>query len=147
MKKNQNTMRAAPRADYDVGYGKPPIQTRFKKGQSGNPNGRPSAMGSDRARRLALKEAYRPVTVREGDNVISLPAIQAVVRSSFALAVKGNGPAQRAFFKLIDSIERESADSADLRHEAEQKKAQRARDKVIEEARERIMANFDYIRN
>ena len=27
--------------DYNVGYGKPPEETRFKKGQSGNPNGRP----------------------------------------------------------------------------------------------------------
>ena len=26
--------------DYAVGYGKPPRQTQFKKGQSGNPNGR-----------------------------------------------------------------------------------------------------------
>lgn len=26
---------------YDVGFGKPPQHTRFKKGQSGNPNGRP----------------------------------------------------------------------------------------------------------
>jgi len=26
--------------DYEVGYGKPPEQTRFKKGQSGNPKGR-----------------------------------------------------------------------------------------------------------
>jgi hypothetical protein len=29
-------------ADYEVGYGKPPRDTRFKKGQSGNPKGRPS---------------------------------------------------------------------------------------------------------
>lgn len=27
--------------DYEVGYGKPPKRTRFKKGQSGNPKGRP----------------------------------------------------------------------------------------------------------
>ena len=26
---------------YEVGYGKPPKATRFKKGQSGNPKGRP----------------------------------------------------------------------------------------------------------
>ena len=26
--------------DYKVGPGKPPLQTRFKKGQSGNPGGR-----------------------------------------------------------------------------------------------------------
>ncbi|MDJ1018499.1 MAG: DUF5681 domain-containing protein [Paracoccaceae bacterium] len=29
------------RGHYDVGYGKPPKHTRFKKGQSGNPKGRP----------------------------------------------------------------------------------------------------------
>lgn len=27
--------------DYDVGYGKPPVGTRFRKGKSGNPMGRP----------------------------------------------------------------------------------------------------------
>jgi len=30
-----------PGDPYDVGFGKPPKQTRFKKGRSGNPNGRP----------------------------------------------------------------------------------------------------------
>jgi hypothetical protein len=30
-------------SDYEVGYGKPPRATRWKKGQSGNPNGRPKA--------------------------------------------------------------------------------------------------------
>jgi len=28
-------------ADYEVGYGRPPRRTRFTKGQSGNPRGRP----------------------------------------------------------------------------------------------------------
>lgn len=39
----------------DVGYGRPPVHTRFKKGQSGNPKGRPrSAVISDTLRaRLA----------------------------------------------------------------------------------------------
>jgi hypothetical protein len=27
--------------DYEVGYRKPPVATRFKKGQSGNPSGKP----------------------------------------------------------------------------------------------------------
>ncbi len=27
--------------DYEVGYGKPPKHTRFEKGRSGNPKGRP----------------------------------------------------------------------------------------------------------
>lgn len=28
---------------YEIGHGKPPLHTRFKKGQSGNPKGRPRA--------------------------------------------------------------------------------------------------------
>jgi len=31
---------------YAVGYGKPPVHTRFKPGQSGNPRGRPSGKKS-----------------------------------------------------------------------------------------------------
>ena len=30
-----------PSAGYDIGYGKPPEHSRFQKGQSGNPKGRP----------------------------------------------------------------------------------------------------------
>ena len=33
--------KAPNRGDYDVGYGRPPAATRFKKGRSGNPKGRP----------------------------------------------------------------------------------------------------------
>jgi hypothetical protein len=72
-----------------------------------------------RARELALKEAYRLVTVREGDRVMSLPAIQAVMRSQFALAVKGNGPAQRAMIAAIHAMEQElSAEAAAREKEA-----------------------------
>jgi hypothetical protein len=93
--------------EQEVGYGKPPVHTRFRKGQSGNPGGRPRGMTAGKARALALKEAYRPVNVREGDKVITLPAIQAVLRSQVALAAKGNGPAQRALIEAIQAIERE----------------------------------------
>jgi hypothetical protein len=34
-------MSTEPKGDYAIGYGKPPLATRFKKGQSGNPGGRP----------------------------------------------------------------------------------------------------------
>lgn len=105
-------------AEYEVGYGKPPAHSRFQKGRSGNPKGRPRRTIVEQANALALEEAYRPVTVREGENVISLPAIRAVMRSQIALAAKGNGPAQRALISVIREIERAKADSAgQMRHE------------------------------
>jgi hypothetical protein len=37
----RNPMTDDDARDYKVGYKKPPLHTRFKKGQSGNPRGRP----------------------------------------------------------------------------------------------------------
>ena len=107
---------------YEVGYGKPPMHTRFRKGVSGNPRGGSRTQRAARVSALALKEAYRMITVREGDKVTNLPAIQAVMRSQVALAVKGNGPAQRALIAAIHALEQEHAIEA-----AEQAKAAAAR--------------------
>src|SRR5579859_2879712 len=92
---------------YDVGYGKPPHHTRFQKGQSGNPGGRPR--GAERVKQLALDEAYREVAIDEDGEARTMPAIQAVIRAQLALAAKGNGPAQRAVIKMVQAIETERA--------------------------------------
>jgi Family of unknown function (DUF5681) len=102
--------KSADTSKYTVGYCKPPVHSRFRKGQSGNPGGRPRGMTQGKATALALKEAYRPVIVREGDRVITLPAIQAILRSQVALAAKGNGPAQRAIIEAVQAIERDIAE-------------------------------------
>ena len=95
-----------------VGYGRPPVHARFRKGQSGNPGGRPRGITAGRARALALKEAYRMVTVKAGDKITRLPALQAILRGQIALAAKGNGPAQRAVIEVVQAIEREDAAQA-----------------------------------
>jgi hypothetical protein len=95
---------------YEVGYGKPPKHTRFQKGQSGNPDGRKRGITTERAKALALKEAYRKLRVQEGEGVVAMPAIQAIMRSQVSLAAKGNGPAQRAVIKAVEAIEKELAE-------------------------------------
>ena len=115
-----------PADERKVGYAKLPVHTRFRKGKSGNPGGRPRGMTAGRARALALKEAYRLVNVREGDNVITLPAIQAILRSQIALAAKGNGPAQRSVIEAVQAIEREIEAQVAAKDKAEAKKPQRS---------------------
>jgi hypothetical protein len=103
---------------FEVGYGKPPQQHRFQKGQSGNPKGRPKR-GANRPKPLdpehqptdglILEEAYRTVTIREGDKIIELPAIQAAVRSLAIAAMKGSRLSQRALAELVRQVEERKA--------------------------------------
>lgn len=132
---NQSKKTTPASANYEVGYGKPPVHTRFKKGQSGNPRGRRRDSALERARGLVLKEAYRLVTVREGDNVISIPALQAILRSQVALAAKGNGPAQRALVKTVKEIERDRVEAAKAIPAEERPRREVSDMTIIEQAR------------
>lgn len=102
----------APRPGYEVGYGKPPEATQFRKGKSGNPRGRPKgsknklpALNEERMKGIILEEAYRSITVRDGARNISVPIARAVLRSLAVNAVKGQHRSQRLFAELLSAVE------------------------------------------
>jgi hypothetical protein len=96
-------------------YRKPPVEHQFKKGTSGNPKGRPpkkkavpgfGALGTaDRLAAMALDEAGRPVTVREGGQVAEIPAMQALLRTMYRAAAQGDTKAGRQLLELIARAE------------------------------------------
>lgn len=97
-----------------VGYARPPAAHQFKKGQSGNPRGRPRRAkpvqpkldpSTQPTERLILQEAYRTVTIREGDKTIELPAIQAAMRALAIAAMKGSRLSQKALTEIVRGAE------------------------------------------
>ena len=112
---NQGTPR------YEVGYCKPPTTTRFQKGKSGNPRGRPKeakdklpAINEERMKSILIEEAYRAIKVRDGSREVTIPMIRAVVRSMALAAVKGQARSQRIFTALLQATEKEQKAEHDL---------------------------------
>jgi hypothetical protein len=79
---NRSIGQPAAWSDDAVGYGRPPKATRFRKGESGNPRGRPKgsknkhpALNEERMKAILLQEAYRTITVRDGEKKVTVPMI------------------------------------------------------------------------
>jgi hypothetical protein len=73
---------------YEIGYRRPPASGRFKKGQSGNPKGRPK--GSSNFLTLLDQELGQSIIVNENGKKKTITRMQAMVKRMVADALQGN---------------------------------------------------------
>jgi len=86
-------------ASYDVGYGKPPQGTRFQRGQSGNPSGRPK--GSKSPLQQLRAAAREMITVTINGRPRRITKFDAMCQQLINNALKGDTRAQRLAFSLL----------------------------------------------
>jgi hypothetical protein len=84
---------------HTVGRGHPPMDTRFKPGQSGNPRGRPK--GSRNAKTTIAKVINEKVPVREGEKTHQMTKLEAMLQSHMIKAMKGDARSASLIVGLV----------------------------------------------
>jgi Family of unknown function (DUF5681) len=85
-----------------VGYGKPPVHTRFKPGQSGNPKGR--RKGQRNVHTVFDEVLSQRITIREGNRTRSVSKLDAVIVTMVNAALRGDAKAQTALIAMMRSL-------------------------------------------
>src|SRR4029079_10401665 len=87
-------------ADYKVGFCRPPLHTRFKPGQSGNPSGR--AKGSQNFKTLLDRILKEEVSLQDGSQSRKIAKAEAIMRRLIVGALKGDSRDLHALFRLAE---------------------------------------------
>ena len=95
-------MSSDEKRDYEVGYGKPPRHSRFAKGQSGNPMGRPG--GAKNFSTLLAEALNELVAVAENGARRKISRCQIIIKQLVKRAEKGDWRAA----KLLLDFQREN---------------------------------------
>lgn len=88
--------------DDTVGYKRPPLASRFKKGQSGNPRGRPK--GQLNLKTDLLDELSELIRINEGGKTRSITKQRALLKSLTARGIKGDGRAANIILKMVMNV-------------------------------------------
>lgn len=86
--------------DYKVGFGKPPKHTRFKKGESGNPKGRPKKKNTVSI--VMENVADEEITIREGNKIRRLTKLEVLIQQHFNDAMKGKSTACKNILSMLN---------------------------------------------
>ena len=105
---------AGDESEYEVGYGKPPSNTQFKKGQSGNPKGR--RKGGKNMHTIMKDVLEQTVTMKENGQTRRVKYSEAFVRQLAAKALNGTMREQIMMLKAIHDYAPELLKKAELHH-------------------------------
>ena len=103
-------MPSEKKGDYEVGYGKAPRHTRFAKGQSGNPRGRPS--GAKNFTTLLSEALNEPVIVTEHGGRRKVSKRQAIVTQLVNRSATADFRAIKILLDIVRDIERQTEPTA-----------------------------------
>jgi hypothetical protein len=74
--------------EYEVGYGRPPKEHRFKPGNNANPNGRKKKTQN---RKVVVRDILlEPIAVKEGGEVKQMSKLEAVLKKTMSKALSGD---------------------------------------------------------
>jgi hypothetical protein len=90
------------KGDFQIGYGKPPKQTRFKPGQSGNPRGRPS--GTRNLKTDLAEELAERIAISEGGRRQEVSKQRGMLKQLMAKALKGDVRAANTVLGLVERL-------------------------------------------
>ena len=88
--------------DQAVGYGRPPLHSRFQPGRSGNPRGR--SKHSRNLKTIIQQALTGRITVREGERRRSISRLEGVVLRQIEGALKGNDRAALATLRIAAQV-------------------------------------------
>ena len=83
-----------------VGYKRPPVNSRFKPGQSGNPSGR--RKGSQNLKTIFENILKEEVSLREGNEVRKVTKAEALMRGLVVGALKGDHRSLGTLFRIAE---------------------------------------------
>ena len=86
-----------------IGYKQPPKNTQFKKGQSGNPKGRPK--GSRNISKIVAEELNARIPVKENGKVKRISKSMAIIKRLATKALEGDYKATQMLFALTQTEE------------------------------------------
>jgi len=109
MAKNKKKKSKKEKADYEVGYGKPPKQYQWEKGcKSPNPKGRPKKI---RTLKEALQVSFNKeiTTKNENGDIKKITCLEALASKTIADAISKDGPTRRLLYRqdLMNLVSKE----------------------------------------